>query len=129
VTMNAQFAIHHHTDSPAYYDIFIDRGDSVSIFRIEQFDMLALLDGTEVKAEGIEGHGDGQTPPDEPVDCGRGTVRLFDSGPCAIERWSAPVYILQIAGRQFYGTLHVLKVEEGYSLRYVRSRSKNTSPR
>ncbi len=129
MTMGARFAIHHHTDSPAYYDIMIDRGDSVSIFRIEQFDMLALLDGTEVKAESIDGSVDGQVPLDEPVDCGRGAVRLFESGSCSIERWSSPVYILQIAGRQFYGTLHVLKVEEGYSLRYVRSRAKKPSPR
>ena len=127
--MSAHFAIHHHTDSPAYYDIMIDRGDSISTFRIIQFDMLAFLDGTEVKAEGIDSGSIDKVTLDIPVSCGRGTIRLFDAGSCAIERWSPPVYILQIAGRQFYGTLHILKVEVGYSLRYVRSRSKKTSTR
>jgi len=118
--MGAKFAIHHHPDPPAFYDIIIDLGDSASAFRIVQFDMLALMDGTEVKAESID---NGGAVPEGPVDCGRCAVRLFDAGTCIIERWSPPVYIIQIAGGRFYGTLHILKVEEGYSLRYVRSRA------
>jgi hypothetical protein len=125
--MGARFAIHHHADPPAYYDIIIDRGDSASTFRIVQFDMLAFQDGTEVKAE-IINNADG-CGLDDPVDCGSGRVRLFDAGSCLIERWSPPVYIIHIAGRQFYGTLHILKVQEGYSLRYVRSRAKKQPPR
>ncbi|HOT44858.1 MAG TPA: hypothetical protein PLM53_13225 [Spirochaetota bacterium] len=125
--MGATFAIHHYPDPPAFYNIIIDRGDSVATFRIVQFDMLALQDGTEVKAESVDNGGSGDLG--RPVDCGRGTVRLFDSGLCAIERWSHPVYIVHIAGRQFYGTLHILKADEGYSLRYVRSRANKPSPR
>jgi hypothetical protein len=127
--MSSQFAIHHHTDPPAYYDINIDRGDRVVVFRIVQFDMLALLDGTEVSAEMIDQAGVEPTPLGEPISCGQGTVRLFDAGSCAIERWSPPVYILQLAGRQFYGTFHILKAKEGYSLRYVRIRAQRTPAR
>lgn len=122
----AQFAIHHHPDSPAYYDLIFDRGDSLSAFRIAQFDMLSLLDGTEVKAEEVDSGASYSAPLDKPAACGAGRVRLFDSGLCAIERWSPPVYLIQVAGKQFYGTLHMLKVEEGFSLRYVRSRSKKS---
>lgn len=125
--MPSHFVMYHQPESPAYYDITIDRGDSVSIFRIVQFDMLAFLDGTEVKGAGIDTANAEQTPLGEPICCDRGKVRVFDSGPCTVERWNPPVFILQIAGRQFYGTLHILKVEEGYSLRYVRSRNKNSS--
>ncbi len=127
--MSAHFAIHHHTDPPAYYDIIIDRGNTISIFRIIQFDMLAFLDGNEVKAEEIETGSADKAALDIPVSCESVTLRLFDAGSCTIERWSPPVYILQIAARQFYGTLHILKVEEGYSLRYIRSRAKKLSTR
>ena len=124
-----RFAIHQYTDPPAHYDITVDRGDRVAVFRIEQFDMLALLDGTEVTAGMIEDAGFGQAPPGEPISCGRCMVRLFDDGSCGIERWDPPVYIFHIAGRQFYGTLHVLKAKEGYSLRYVRNRAKRPAAR
>jgi hypothetical protein len=122
--MSAHFAIHHHTDSPAYYDIIIDREQAISIFRIVQFDMLAFLDGSEVKAEEIDPGSADKASLDIPAGCGKGTVRLFDAGSCAIEQWSPPVYIIQITSRQFSGTLHILKVEEGYSLRYLRNRLK-----
>ncbi|MBP7735781.1 MAG: hypothetical protein KA369_07405 [Spirochaetes bacterium] len=121
-----QFAIHHHPDSPAYYDIIIDGGESLATFRIAQFDMLAFLDGTEVKADEVDNGSAGTAPLDKPVSCGAGKVRLFDSGLCAIERWSPPVYLIQVAGKQFYGTIHMLKVEDGYSLRYIRSRSRKS---
>lgn len=126
--MSARFAIHHHTDSPAYYDIIIDREKAISIFRIAHYDILDFLDGNEIKAEEIDpGSADGSIP-DIPAGTGKGTVHLFDAGPSVIEIWSPPVYIIQIASRQLYGTLHILKVEEGYSLRYVRSRYKKPTP-
>lgn len=127
--MAGQFVIHHHDGSPAFYDIIITRDDAVSTFRIEQFDMLALLDGTEVNAEGIESGSSETAHLDEAISCDRGMVRLFDSGACVIERWSPPVFLIQVAGRQFYGTIHILKVKEGYSLRYIRSRTATTRRR
>jgi hypothetical protein len=119
--------MHHHTDSPAYYDIIIERENAISIFRIDHSDILDFLDGTEVKAEEIAPGAADTATRDIPVGSGKGTVRLFDEGSCAIERWVPPVYIIQIASRRFNGTLHILKVEEGYSLRYVRSRYGKTS--
>ena len=121
--------MHHHTDSPAYYDIIIDRENAITIFRIDHSDILDFLDGNEVKAEEIDPGAADKAAFDIPVGSGKGTVRLFDEGSCAIERWVPPVYVIQIASRQLYGTLHVLKVEEGYSLRYVRSRLKRSSSR
>lgn len=121
--------MHHHTDSPAYYDIIIDRENAMSIFRIDHYDILDFLDGTEVKAEEIDPGGADSATREIPAGSGNGTVRLFDTGSCAIERWVPPVYVIQVASRQLDGTLHILKVEEGYSLRYVRSRYKKPSTR
>lgn len=127
--MSAHFFMHHHADSPAYYDIIIDRDGTVSIFRIDHYDILDFLDGTEVKAEEIDPGGAGNATREIPAGSEKGRVRLFDTGSCAIERWVPPVYVIQVASRQLEGTLHILKVEEGYSLRYVRSRYKKPSPR
>lgn len=120
--MKASFIILHRTESPAYYDIIIDRGDSASTFRIDQFDMLALLDGTEVSAREVTPR-PSQAEPGVPVTCDRGAFRQFDAGACVIERWQPPVIILQVDSGRFLGTLHLLEVEDGYSLRYVRKRS------
>lgn len=127
MTMNARFIILHQPEPPAYYDIIIDRGNSASSFRIAQFDMLALLDGTEVLAREVDAPS-GQVEHDTPFNCSRGAFRQFDSGACFIERWQPPVIILQLDAGRFFGTLHILKIEEGYSLRYVRKRSAK-SPR
>ena len=127
--MSAHFAIHHQTDSPAYYDIIIDRDNAISIFRIAHLDILDFLDGNEVKAEEIDPGNDDRVTTDIPAGHGKSSVHLFDTGSCAIERWVQPVYIIEVASRQLLGTLHILKVEEGYSLRYVRSRYKKPSPR
>lgn len=123
--MCAHFAIHHQTESPAYYDIIIDREQAVSIFRIDHLDILDFLDGNEVMAEEIDPAGAGRAlSGGMQTGQGKGTVRLFDEGSCAIELWSLPVNIIQVASRQLNGTLHILKLAEGYSLRYLRSRLK-----
>ncbi|MBN2160090.1 MAG: hypothetical protein JW807_11895 [Spirochaetes bacterium] len=120
--MKTTFIIIQQTESPPYYDIIIDRGDSASSFRIAQFDMLALLDGTEVLSQEV------RSPPElsergVPVTCDHGAFRQFDEGSCFIERWQPPVMILQLSGRRFLGTLHLLEVGDGYSMRYIRNRS------
>ena len=125
--MKVQYIILHQPESPAYYDIIIDRGDSASSFRIAQFDMLALLDGTEVLSREVYAR-PSQAGRDGPISCDRGTFSQFDSGACAIERWNPPVIILQFSGTRFNGTIHLLKVEDGYSMRYVRNRSVKPVP-
>ncbi len=92
-------------------------------------DILDFLDGNEVKAEEINPGSDDRAAPDIAAGHGKSSVHLFDSGSCAIERWVKPVYIIEVASRQLLGTLHILKVEEGYSLRYVRSRYQKPTPR
>ena len=59
--------MHHHTDSPAYYDIIIDRENAISIFRIDHSDILNFLDGNEVKAEEMDPGGAGSVALENPV--------------------------------------------------------------
>jgi hypothetical protein len=120
--MSGKFIMYHKTDPPAHYDVTIDKGDSIVRFRIAQFDMMALLDGTEVRADEIPGKSGEGPSPDEPMPCDNGHVRIFDSGTLKIEQWGNPVIVLNIIGRIFSGTLHLLKTPERYSMRYLRSR-------
>jgi len=120
--MTGKYVMYHKTDPPAHYDIMIDTGDAVSTFRIDQFDMMALLDGTEVRADEIPAETCGDAAVHEPISCDSGRVRIFDSGTLKVEQWGNPVIVLNIVGRIFSGTLHLLKTPERYSLRFIRSR-------
>jgi len=120
--ISGKYVMYHKTDPPAHYDVMIDRGDSMMTFRIAQFDMMALLDGTEVRADEIPGKASGYTALDEPIPCDSGKVRIFDSGTLTVEQWGDPVIVLNILGRVFTGTLHLLKTPERYSMRFIRSR-------
>jgi hypothetical protein len=120
--MPGKYVMCHKTDPPAHYDVMVDKGDSIVTFRIAQFDMMALLDGTEVRADEIPGKTSGDTTLDEPIPCDRGNVRIFDSGTLTVEQWGDPVIVLNIVGRIFSGTLHLLKTPERYSMRFIRSR-------
>ena len=123
MSMPEKYFIHHKTASPPHYDILIDRGDSVVTFRIAQFDMLALLDGTEVRAERLTENAGEDIAPDESSGRDRGEVIVFDSGSCSIEQWGDPVIVLNLLGSRFAGTLHLLQTPDCYSMRYVRSRT------
>jgi hypothetical protein len=120
--MSGKFIIYHKKDPPAHYDVTIDKGDSIVTFRIAQFDMMALLDGTEVRADEISWETGSDPTLDEPIPCDSGQVHIFDSGTLKIEQWGDPVIVLNIVGRNFSGTLHLLKTPERYSMRYIRSR-------
>jgi hypothetical protein len=126
--LSEKFIIYHKTAPPAHYDVIIDRGDSLVTFRMAQFDMLALLDGTEVRAEEVTDQITGNTPHNEPISCDRGEFRLFDSGTCSIEQWGNPVIVLNIVGNIFSGTLHLLKTPDCFSMRYIRSRTSKKAP-
>jgi hypothetical protein len=126
--MSEKFIIYHKTAPPAYYDVTIDRGDSLATFRMAQFDMLALLDGTEVRADEISGQPTENPPLDKPIRCESGEIRLFDSGTCGIEQWGNPVIVLNIVGNIFSGTLHLLKTPDCFSMRYIRSRTAKKAP-
>lgn len=120
--MSGKYVMYHKTDPPAHYDILIDTGDAVVTFRIAQFDMMALLDGTEVRADEIPGKSGGDTTLNEPIPCDSGRVSIFDSGALHVEQWGDPVIVLNIIGKIFSGTLHLLKTPERYSMRFIRSR-------
>lgn len=117
--ITGKYVMYHKTDPPAHYDIMIDKGDAVVTFQIAQFDMMALLDGTEVRADEITGGG---VKRDHPMPCDSGNVRIFDSGTLKVEQWGNPIIVLNIVGRVFSGTLHLLKTPEHYSMRFIRSR-------
>lgn len=125
--MAGRYIIHHQPEPPAYYDIGFDRGDILVTFRIAQFDMLALMDGTEVSASIIRATEKGGTPLDQPVPCDRGTISVYDAGSFGIEMWGDPVIVLNVIGKIFVGTFHILKSKDIFSFRYIRSRSAKTS--
>jgi hypothetical protein len=117
-----KYVMYHKMDPPAHYDILIDKGDAMVTFRIAQFDMMALRDGTEVRADEIPPLPGGGAALDEPISCESGNIRIFDSGTLTIEQWGNPIIVLNITGRIFTGTLHLLKTPERYSMRFIRSR-------
>lgn len=126
MTMGGRYIIHHQPDPPAYYNIGLDRGDILVTFRIDQFDMLALMDGTEIKARLVQAQEKDQTPLDRPIPCDRGALDIYDAGSFGIEQWGEPVIVLAVMGRRFSGTFHLLQSKEDYSLRYIRSRTAKT---
>lgn len=121
--MGGRYIIHHQPEPPAYYDIILDRGDILVAFRIAQFDMMALKDGTEVSAELVRADEKSGTPLDRPVPCDSGTVSVYDAGSFGIEMWGDPVIVLNVIGGIFAGTFHILKSKEIFSIRYIRSRT------
>jgi hypothetical protein len=123
MSMSARYVILHNPEPPAYYDIRIDRETSLAVFRIVQFDMLALKDGSAVPAVRLPERDNEGTPDDRSNQAGSSALRTFDSGSCAIEQWGDPVIVLNLIGKIFMGTFHILKSKDVYTIRYIRSRT------
>jgi hypothetical protein len=121
--MTCSFTIHHKESPRPCYDFIIDRGDSLTSFRIDQFDFQSFQYGTEIIAEYVPDGSCEREDPDQPLPCDRGAVRRIDSGSCTIEGWNDSVIMLNVSGRVFSGTVHILKRVGGSSMRYVRKRS------
>jgi hypothetical protein len=118
-----KYFIDHYTGPGAYYDIVFDLGDSLVTFRIAQFVMLYLQDGTEISAKMISDPRGEDVPLDKALPCDRGNYRHYDSGLCAIEQWSDAVMVINLLGPKFTGAMHILKTTDSYSMRFIRSRN------
>jgi hypothetical protein len=126
--MAFRFTIHHKTTPRPCYDFIIDRGDSLASFRIDQFDFQSFQYGTEIIAEFIPEGSYEREIPNRPRSCDSGMVSRIDTGPCTVEGWNDSVIMVNISGRVFAGTVHILKVPAGRSMRYIRKRAPGTPP-
>lgn len=71
-----KFVLHHSESFPPHYDLVLDSGGSVEIFRIPEDFFFDLVSGSPVEYEIVQAAG----PGDGPVSCAEGKVAVDDSG-------------------------------------------------
>ena len=71
-----KFVLHHNESFPPHYDLILDSGGSVEMFRIPEDFFFDLVSGSPVEYETVKSAGTG----DAPVSCTEGKVSVEDSG-------------------------------------------------
>lgn len=77
-----KFVLHHNESFPPHYDLILDSGGSVEIFRIPEDFFFDLVSGSPVEYETVTGSDKNGGP----VNCGEGKVSVEDSGEFTSEK-------------------------------------------
>ncbi|HPS57747.1 MAG TPA: hypothetical protein PK514_06535 [Spirochaetota bacterium] len=77
-----KFVLHHNESFPPHYDLILDTGGTVEIFRIPEDFFFDLVSGSPVEYETVTGADKNSGP----VNCGEGKVSVEDSGEYSIEK-------------------------------------------
>lgn len=77
-----KFVLHHSESFPPHYDLVLDSGGSVEIFRIPEDFFFDLVSGSPVEYETVSG----AAAKGSPVNCGEGKVSVEDSGEYTVDK-------------------------------------------
>lgn len=77
-----KFVLHHNESFPPHYDLILDSGGAVEIFRIPEDFFFDLVSGSPVEYETVSPAAAGGSP----VNCGEGKVAVEDSGEYSVEK-------------------------------------------
>ncbi len=103
------FVIHYHNTETDHYDFMIEKDDTLLTWRIGLDDYKKMLNGDPASAVKIQDHDRKYLNYQGPVSCGRGNVKLIDSGKYKV--LGRNNFFLQ--GEIISGTLVIETADEG----------------
>lgn len=98
-----KFVIHFHSTETDHYDFMLEKDDFLLTWRIDLIEYNKMLKGEQASAVKIHDHNRKYLDYQGPVSCGRGHVKLIDSGEYRLSGSS----IFSLQGKILSGTLTI----------------------
>jgi hypothetical protein len=107
-----KFVIHYHLTEKDHFDFMLEEDDSLLTWRIEPHLFEDLKKGLAIESQQISSHRKEYLNYQGPISCGRGSVKLVDSGSCKKTGGNS----LFLSGKIFHGNLNIQEMNSAHKI-------------